>query len=81
MPNRRFPTAIIAAIIAAGSLAATTGGAFAAAPGPAHYKPLICAFLPFLCPAPMAKPKPIHHHKHHAAMKTAKPKMATKPKY
>ena len=81
MSNRRFLTTLAAAAIAAGSLAVTTGGAFAAAPPPPHYKPLICAFLPFLCPTPKAKP--VHHHKqrHHTVMRTAKPKMAPKPKY
>lgn len=81
MSNRRFLTTFTAVAIAVGSLALTTGGAFAAAPPPPHYKPLICAFLPFLCSAPMAKPKPVHHHKQHTVMKTTKPKAATKPKY
>ena len=81
MSNRRFLTTFTTVAIAVGSLALTTGGAFAAAPPPPHYKPLICAFLPFLCSAPIAKPKPVHHHKQHTMMKTTKPKAATKPKY
>ena len=80
MSNRRLLTTFTAAAIALGSLAVTADGAFAAAPPPPHYKPLICAFLPFLCPAPMAKPKPVHHHKSHM-MKTSKPKAPAKPKY
>ena len=74
MSNRTIASVAAAAVIAATSLAATTGGAFAAKPAPApHYKPLICAFLPFLDVC--ATPKVVHHKHHKAMMKTApKPK-------
>ena len=70
MSLRKVLAALTAAAIAAGSIAATIGDAFAAAPATPHYKPLICIFLPFLCPAP-AKPAPkkVVHHK--MMMKTA----------
>ena len=73
MSLRKVLVGLAAAAIAAGSVAATTGDAFAAAPATPHYKPFICIFLPLDICAP-AKPKP--HKAHNEKME----KMESKPK-
>ena len=75
MSLRKVLAALTTAAIAAGSIAATTGDAFAAAPATPHYKPLICIFLPLDICAP-AKPAP---HKWHKMMEKNE-KMESKPK-
>ena len=71
MSLRKVLAALMAAAIAAGSIAATTGDAFAAAAATPHYKPLICIFLPFDFCAP-AKPAP--HKAHNEKMEKKEPK-------
>ena len=75
MSLRNVLAVLTAAAIAAGSIAATTGDAFAAAPATPHYKPLICIFLPLDICAPA--PKKVDHHKkvvHHKMMMKTAPK-------
>jgi hypothetical protein len=73
MSLRKVLAVLTAAAIAAGSVAATTGDAFAAAPATPHYKPLICIFIPLDICAP-AKPKPHKVHNEKMEKKEPKPK-------
>ena len=72
MSHRKFLAVLTSAAIAAGSIAAATGDAFAAAPATPHYKPLICIFLPLdICAPAKPAPKKVVHHKTMMKMKMA----------
>ena len=85
--SKQILAAIAAIGIAAGSVLATAGAADAATAKTPHYKPLICGFLPFLCPPPkhhvhhVVKKKPVHHVvKKKPAVTTTKPMTPAKTK-